>query len=613
MRNRIAKDIIGSSEYYDDSDGIHLGATSIVLFLVLSISAVSIFKSDYLHWSYLRGLNNDLSFFIGFFSIIFGIGFYHYWRLGEKSAYYLNIARAFSIPDDTIILFSYKGYTFGVGHQSNVETVEFPAIVRKIICMIILFNIALVTFDNSGFEKLRTMPSEFTPSKSEYCPENDETLDSAAIPQGCELIIRAYKLGYAKDLGICEPKKIDPEKMQVCSKRRADEPYLHYMSRLLLRSVEEQKALFDSDNLKKIEDKFDLQVNSIETLKDYQVYAISAEPRASHHIWTDLPYPQHVIIQKYQEYLDPNYCLDHFQNQTNTIALQKDDERKNSKLLEHVYGQLLFNPKSKLTVGYCKEYKIHWNSEPEICERLASNPERVLQEESVLPEVELVLHRHDVANALLTLEESIRDIERDKGKDKGDSRQTKVNLPDYIEGVESQKMYAKRKGKIDVKSKIAKSKQQIRKKNEIVSFQCLMRATGSSQKSKVSRFTFDDTDFAVTTRYFPVLENNSESQLSMYNELSKLLDDRFHYSQLTSRSDVKIEGVTNEVPDVEKFLEEPAYLFTRLDILKNVDIFLGNNWVLERDDLLKVYPYHVHLQNYVDIFREKYEERHGRL
>ena len=609
MRTRFKKDTIGNDEDYDDSGSLHLGANSIGLFIILSISLIIAFKSDYLHWNYLKGLNTDLSFFIGLFSIIFGISFFHYWRLGEKSVYYIDIARTPYTPKDTIILFDYKGYAFGVGYRGYVDTIEFPAIVRKIICVIILFNIALVTLDNSGFEKLRTLPSEFASSKSEFCPEEEEGFDSTIIPEGCELIIRAHKLGYAKDLGVCEPRKIEPEKMQVCQKRRSDEPYLHYMSRLLLSSMEEQKALFNRDSLQKVKDKFDLQVDNLETLKDYQAYAISAAPRASHHIWTDLPYPQHVIIQKYREYLDPNYCLERFQKQTNTIALETGDERNNSKLLDHVYGQLLFNPKSKLTVGYCKEYKIHWNSQPDICERLASDPNSVLQQESVLPEVEFVLHRHDVANALLTLEESIHDIEYDKEN----AQEAKDDAPDNAEITESLKTNRKRQAKLDIKSKIAKGKQQIRKKNELVSFQCFMKETRPNQKSKVNTFTLGDTDFTVTTRYFPELENNGESQISMYNEFSKVLEDRFHYSQLTSRSDVKIESVSSEASDKERFLEEPAYLFTRLDILKNVDIFLGNNWVLEREDLLAVYPYHVHLQNYVNKFRAKYQERHGRL
>jgi hypothetical protein len=611
MRTGINKNIVGYGDYENESNSFRLGANSISLFLILCTSVAVAFNLDYLHWSYLKGLNDDLAFFIGLFSIIFGMGFYHYWRLGERSTYYLHIIQVSAAPKNTIVLFNYKGYAYGVGYQPNVNTVEFPAVFRKIICVGILFNVALVTLDNSGFEKIRALPSVFAPSKSEFCSEDNDSLDTTTVPVGCELIIRAYKLGYAKNLGICEPKKIDPEEMKVCRKRRSDEPYLHYMWRLLISSVKKQEALFDRENLQKITDKFELQVNSLETLKDYKTYAISAAPRASHHIWTDLPYPRNIVIQKYREYLDPNYCLEHFQKQTNTIALDSGDERKNGKLFEHVYGQLLFNPKSKLTVGYCKEYKIHWSADPDICQKLASKPERVLREESVLPEVNMVLHRRDVANALLTLEEQIRDLDSTDDSDNANLQGDTVKTSGYAQQTGSRN--SRSKPKINVKSKIAKSKQQLRKKNEIVSFQCFMKSTGPIQKDSVSRFTLDNTYFTIRTRYFPATKTGGESQISMYNQLAKLLANSFHYSQLTSRSDVKIEGVTDEAPDVEKFLEQPDYLLARLDILKNVDIFLGNSWVLEREDLLKVYPYHVHLQNYVNKFREKYQERHGRL
>ena len=617
ITNRYERDIIGYDASNSDSIRLHLGTSSLVLFLVLCISTAVAYGSDYLNWSYLKGLSSELSFFIGLFSITFGIGVYHFWKLGERSLYCIHLVPDVGMPKDAIVIFNYKGVAFGVGNQANVDAIEFSPIMQKIICIVIFFNIALVTFDNSGFDKLKTLPAEFETSESEFCPENDEDIESASIPEGCELIIRAHKLGYAKDLGICEPKKIDPEKMQVCQKRRSDEPYLHYMSRLFLTSVEKQKEFIKNNEIKKVQDKFELQVNNIETLRDYQAYAISAAPRASHHIWTDLPYPQHYIIQKYREYLDPNYCIEQFQKQTNTITLAKDDERKNSKLMEHVYGQLLFNPKSPLTVGFCKEYQIHWNSDPDVCERLAQAPESVLEDEGMLAEVNLVLRRYNIANAILSLEENIREIENAQVSIKenaNDNFNKDTEKPgDNVKVVMEEKESQTKKSKIDVKSKIAKSKQQIRKKNELVSFQCFMQASTPNQRNILSQFSLKDTDFTVTTRYFPIIENYGESQISMYNELSKVLEDRFHYSQLTSRSDVEIEGVSGDASDKEKYLEEPSYLFSRLDILKNVDIFLGNSWVLEREDLLGVYPYHVHLQNYVNTFRTKYQERHGRL
>jgi hypothetical protein len=604
--NRYARDIIGYDAGNSDSIRLHLGTNSLVLFLVLCISTAVAYESDFLHWSYLRGLNTELSFFVGLFSIIFGLGIYQFWKLGERSAYYIHLLQDVEMPRDAITIFNYKGYAFGIGNQANIDAIEFSPILQKIFCVVILFNIALVTLDNSGFNKLKTLPAQFETSESEFCPENDNEFDSESVPEGCELIIRAHKLGYAKDLGICEPRKIDPEKMQICQKRRLNEPYLHYMSRLFLNSVDKQKEFFKNNEIKKVQEKFELQVNNLETLRDYQAYAISAAPRASHHIWTDLPFPQHYIVQKYRDYLDPNYCIEHFQKQTNTIAVAKGDERKNSKLLDHVYGQLLFNPKAKLTVGFCKEYKIHWNARPDVCERLANSPQTVLDDEGVLSEVSLVLQRHNTVNAILNLEESIRDIDNVNEIVKTGNKANVKNASDENE-------VQKKKSKIDVKSKIAKNQQQLRKKNEIVSFQCFMQGTTPGQQNKISKFSFKDTDFTVATRYFPVQENYGESQISMYNEFSKLLENRFHYSQLTSRSDVKIEGVSSDASDNEKYLEEPSYLFARLDILKNVDIFLGNNWVLEREDLLGVYPYHVHLKNYVNTFRAKYQERHGRL
>jgi len=606
ITNRFERDITGYDASNSDFIRLHLGTNSLILFLVLCISTAVAYESDYLNWSYLKGLSNELSFFIGLFSIIFGIGVYHFWKLGERSVYYIHIVQDVDLPKDAIAIFNYKGVAFGVGNRVNVGAIELSPIMQKIFCVVIFFNIALVTFDNSGFDKLKTVPAQFETPESDFCPENDEDIDSTSIPEGCELIIRAHKLGYAKDLGICEPKKIDPEKMQVCQKRRLDEPYLHYMSRLFLASVEKQKEFFENNEIKKVQDKFELQVDNLEILRDYQSYAISAAPRASHHIWTDLPYPQQYIIQKYREYLDPNYCIEQFQNQTNTITLAKDDTRKNSKLMEHVYGHLLFNPKSPLTVGFCKEYKIHWNADPDVCERLVQAPASVLKEEGVLSEVDLVLRRHNIANAIMALEESIREIEK---VEENDSEKKKENSVRVSDDRESQN----KKSKIDVKSKIAKSKQQIRKKNELVSFQCFMQASKSNLQNKMSKFKLKDTDFTVATRYFPMPENYGESQISMYNELSKVLEDRFHYSHLTSRSDVEIEGVSSDASAKEKYLEEPTYLFSRLDILKNVDIFLGNSWVLEREDLLDVYPYHVHLQNYVNTFRAKYQERHGRL
>jgi hypothetical protein len=612
IKSNLEKVVIGYRESNYDFLRFHLGSNSIFLALVFFICLVITLRADVLNWNYLKGINHELAFFIGFFSILFGVGFYSFWNLGEKSIYTIHFAKTRFLAKGVDVIFEHKGFSFGVSSQIKTRSAELTSVTREIFCVGIFLSMALATLDNGGFERLVKFPSEIMQSNTRYCPTKDESIEEAPPKEGCELIIRAYKLGYAKDLGICEPEKIDPEKMEICEKRREDEPYFYYMTRLLRSSIEKKMEFFDDGRAQQIRDKFDLQLQELEVLKDYQAYAISASPRASHHIWTNLPYPENDFVQKYREVLQPNYCIGKFQNQTNTIRIDEDDERQNSKILEHVYGQLLFNPKSRISVGVCKEYKIHWNAEPDVCERLAINPEAVLLEEEVFSEVELVLRRHDIANVILDLDAKIKDIEKvenkplvaqtDAGEEKGGAASKNAGKSPAKEP----------KSKI-VTGKIAKDIQQRRKKNELVSFQCFMQENAPGDRSLANTLTLKDTEFVVRTRYFPLIESKGESQISMYRELSRVLEDRFHYSQLTSRSDVNLKGDSGDGPAKGRGLEEPSFLLSRLETLENVDIFLGNSWVLEREDLLGVYPYHVHLQNYVNSFRAEYHESRGRL
>lgn len=598
---------------------LQMGTNSIVLTLAFITLATVAYRADVLNWSYLKGLDQDLSFFISLFSIILGSGFYSYWRLGKQSVYTLHLLRTKLLTNDVNVIVVWKDFAFGISRQEKIKSIELPSSVRALLCFGIIYSLMLLTLDNSGFNDLQQLPDNLAASQSEFCQdEKDEIADAPPI-EGCELIVRAYKLGYAKNLGICEPKKTEPGKMEICEKRRVDEPYLHYMYRLIHKFYERMSGLIENNKAKQVADKFELQLQQIEALKDYQTYAMSAAPRAAHHIWTNLSYPNHIIIQKYREIFNPNYCIEKFQNQTNTVLLDEDDERKRSKLLEHVYGQLLFNPRNEITVGFCKEYTIHWNSAQDTCERLVKNPSAVLQEERILDEVELVLRRHDIANSIIDLDEQIQEIEKTPNKTLDEKIGNRI-----LSVKDEQGTTAKKTAKSNIiKSKIAKARQQLRPKNEIVSFQCFMQTHESnkhmSDKRDYERQTresiarFQKTKFIVRTRYFPEITGIGESRIAMYHEFAKVLDSRFHYSKLTSRSEIDIEGANVDAINSDGLLEEPSYLLARLEVLKNVDIYLGNNWVLERDDLLKVYPYHVHLKNYAKRFRLIYKEKRGRL
>ena len=581
-----------------------LGSNSIILSVIFTIISFVSFKYDFLQWSYIKGLGNELSFFLCLFSVIFGLAFYYFWNLGQKSLYTIHLATHKLIPSGVYVIFSYKKYSFGLSTKTKTISSEFPKFIRAFLCIGIFFNLALITLDNSKFIKLEELPEKLAQNDSDFCETKNEETFETSIPEGCELIMRAYKLGYAKDLGECEPKKIDKKQLKVCLKRRNDEPFLHYAFRQIVTTVDKKTAFFEQQKWLNIKKKFDLQLQKLDLLRKYQAYAISAAPRASNHIWTNLPYPNNYFVEKYREIFRPNACVEEFQNQTNTVYLSKGDKNKDSKLLEHIYGQLLFNPKNKITVGFCKEYKIHWNAPQDICDKLATNPLSVLSQEDILPEIKLLIERHKLTNEILNMDDEIRKLEKNETTDNiVDTKRLKINNVDD---------HDKTKAKI-VKTKIAKSKQDLRKVNEVISFQCLIQDEKSRSKVAKKTFSIEENKFTVKTKYFKKLAGKGETEVALYNELSRLLESNFHYSRLSSRSEISTKSSSDEVEENKQLLNKPLYLLSRLEILKNVDIFLGNDWVLDRDDLLEVYPYHVHLQNYVKSFRKIYMENHGRL
>jgi hypothetical protein len=279
IKCNLEKVVIGFRESNYDFLRLHLGSNSLFLILVFLICLVITFKADVVNWNYLKGIKHELAFFIGFFSILFGVGFYSFWSLGEKSIYTIHFAKTRFLPKGVDVIFEHKDFSFGVSSQIKTRSAELSSLTREVFCVGIFLSMALATLDNGGFEKLVQFPAELLESKTGYCPTKDESIEEAPPKEGCELIIRAYKLGYAKDLGICEPEEIDPEKMEICEKRREGEPYFYYMSRLLRSSIEKKMEFFEEGRTQQIRDKFELQLQELEVLKDYRAYAISASQR----------------------------------------------------------------------------------------------------------------------------------------------------------------------------------------------------------------------------------------------------------------------------------------------------------------------------------------------
>ena len=95
-----------------------------------------------------------------------------------------------------------------------------------------------------------------------------------------------------------------------------------------------------------------------------------------------------------------------------------------------------------------------------------------------------------------------------------------------------------------------------------------------------------------------------------YAAVSSLLVRGFHYGALLSEAGLE-RGATE--PGVEAAFNGPDFLFSRLYGLASLDIYLEPGWLAGRPDLLQVYPYELHLRNYVKVFRRQYLQNRGRL
>jgi hypothetical protein len=106
------------------------------------------------------------------------------------------------------------------------------------------------------------------------------------------------------------------------------------------------------------------------------------------------------------------------------------------------------------------------------------------------------------------------------------------------------------------------------------------------------------------------LVGDGTSQLRLYKQLAALMAPGFGYGRLTSNQAV---GAAPEEVALAETFRQPVFWLTKLDLLRDADLFLGNDWLAKRPELLEVYPYHVHLQTFIEIFRRQYKQHEGRL
>jgi hypothetical protein len=535
-----------------------IGARTVTAVALVAATIVTMWRLERFRTDYWAQLSPWVTFLAGGFAVLAGTLVFVYWRLGERSHSYLRFGEKLPFGDETALL-ARRGRTLVIGRALFVEVVDLPPRVMHAMYVAIVLGIALIGLDNRAVALLREAPTRFTHSSIEYC-KPPEPPRRTPPSQGCKLVERAFKLGYAKSLGSCAPAEAKREATQVCTQRQLDEPYLHYAWRRLADRADELRT---TDAGPGILDRFGHQLDHLTAVVHSTLDTVAMRPRSSHHLFTNLPDPRPGLRDRVDQLVERG-CgarlahLSHFPR-------MEDGPSGPSKLLEHVLAQLMFNPSYKPMVAQCEEVVVHWGAPADACDRLVARPVAELDALGVL----------DAARGVLAW--------------RATRAETQALAPQIG---------------------LARAKD-LAPAQRIVSFQCLIFDPAAQPAPPTERpLMLDGERLAVReVRMKPIADGGSD-QIRLYKQLAALMAPGFGYGRLTSNQAV---GAAPEEAALAEAFRQPAFWLTKLDLLRDADLFLGNDWLTARPDLLEVYPYHLHLQNFIEISRRQYKQHQGRL
>jgi hypothetical protein len=497
---------------------------------------------------------------------LIGVG----WRFGARSKLGIGLVR---------------GRPALIEYPAAQRTHDLPGVVQRLVLTAGFAGVVLAALGNHAAARIVQLPDELgAPAPSEYCmpePVEPAAPAPAAAPAppveqpGCALVMRAFKLGYAKSLGSCAPKQAAPvavetkkPKREVCTRRQLDEPYLHYGFRRVAGAA---GATSSVDPIAAA----DHRVSDVRTHLDFLDglladirHAITGTPHASHHLWVNLPDPHPQSIG--ERFTGSERCSQRFADLPLWPAWQPGDE---ARLVEHVLGQLLFATRFGSTAS-CSDYVIHWDAAPDTCRQLAADPVATLDRDGALAAIRAVLDRRRRQLEIGELATAL-------------GRQPPVTPPGAA---------------------------------AIVSVACFVvdRATpgaptGAARDDATAHDATGARDAtggtialdgdAISWREIHVagVRTGGDGPIDVYAGLARLLGGPGGDLAAAIRAPEPVE------------LSGDDFLLARLDPLIDADPFRGARDPLGHPEIVEVYPFEHHLHGFIDGFRRRYLAQRGRL
>ena len=374
-----------------------LASVTLLVAVVAAAIALGSFTPEHLA---ARGARTLL--LVGCFGVVVGTLAFRFWRFGEKSRHYFRWTTENATWDLS------EGHFLGgerrrfvIGENRDGEAFDFSPRSRHLVSVLVASVLALAAIGSRAPEQLGAAYERAASATSAFCPEEEAKKAPVRDPNepGCELVRRAYALGYAKSLGDCAPKKGEAgiAARLVCTRRQHDEPILHYSWRLLAGFFDNLHRTTRPGYFKQSLQEFRRRSSRLASLRRAEGEMLTSAPHAAHHIWTNLPDPKDGAFEE-TSCTNRYLRLPHRPNPPLGAA-------RASRVFEQVVAQLLFEATYDNSAGHCREYHVHWGAPPDACERLVARPEAFLEASSALDDVKATLERHRVASDLASLGE----------------------------------------------------------------------------------------------------------------------------------------------------------------------------------------------------------------
>jgi hypothetical protein len=482
--------------------------------------------------------------------------------LGSKRAseFCLGFGRQTKQLPAQISLLRLKSWAIVLAENRGKPAWDLPLSLQKALMVPAILCISIMLVNSRSLRLLSDIPKLLEPSPNEFCPRDDELseLDQEQTPPGCELVIRAYELGYADSLGDCKPKKPGGAEGDICRRRHYDEPFFHYAYRKMKRFYTESFQPVIQGRVDQEWARFQDRTKQLKDLARSQTLSMQASPHASHHVFTNMPRPEQSIQQHVLDIIQINSCLQKYTEMPHTLPA--DGESEPGDQFDFAYGHLLFSQRHEAAAGYCPEYTVHWEMPEDTCQNLAANPESALTDMGVWSEVESVMDRKTIEQRLA------------------------------LEGQEENRP-----------TRLA----------SLLSFQCIW---AMDKEPELNTYDVKIGEESIKIAEMGIARQNltagQKIPKALFHRLATTLLPHFSYSSFLSNQSLDL-GSEDHI--AQSFAQSSRAPLTRLELLRKADIMLGHEWLQEHPGLIEIYPWHLHLYNFVESFRREYRNSRGRL